>query len=614
MDTTQPDQLSPELSETHTPIFLIGWFLVPGLIQGLLYYYLFLSDQMPIKNEAMLLALGLFVFIAPLVIYLSVEKLHRLLPVVFGIVVAMLCATLAYYAHLSFALPDSMIKGGMDGSWPYSSSFAASFVIVTISIPFFRTATQRQFGFAHYPSLFEFAWQQFVVACFAVLSTLLVMGVLLLATKLLGAVGATFMEHIWEPEFMFPLAFGAGALGIGITRQQPHIIKASSQLFLGLLKILQPLHLLLSAIFLGYVVSTGFQTLDNSRLISSILMFTIALGISLCSSAVGYEEVQKKGLFSNLWKLMALVTLLISLLSLWLVWNRLTHYGPTHLYLAVSLLLAIGFVYAVGYCFSLLPKSNAVKIIGNTNIFGALLALTIAILVQLPMFNLVEYSVKSQLARMQSNNTEVDISTLRWMQQKAGKVGNAAIDRLYSQNTAEVELPERSELYKRVYYGFSGHTNNQNLTSAERLAPLYESGQFKMLSSGSELNQEQRNELEVYLAGDPMFYFNCVESKSECRVFLVTELEQDSDYALILARIASNSLEVSWIYKSANDGWVQEGPNNMYVETSFLNLDPDNIDNLLQKLDQGELPITSVSVPAVSIGGELVNAWYGNIK
>jgi len=143
---------------------------------------------------------------------------------------------------------------------------------------------------------------------------------------------------------------------------------------------------------------------------------------------------------------------------------------------------------------------------------------------------------------------------------------------------------------------------------------LYESGQFKMLSSGSELNQEQRNELEVYLAGDPMFYFNCVESKSECRVFLVTELEQDSDYALILARIASNSLEVSWIYKSANDGWVQEGPNNMYVETSFLNLDPDNIDNLLQKLDQGELPITSVSVPAVSIGGELVNPWYGNIK
>jgi len=412
---------------------------------------------------------------------------------------------------------------------------------------------------------------------------------------------------------MFPLAFGAGALGVGITRQQPHIIKASSQLFLGLLKVLQPLHLLLSVIFLIYVASTGFQTLDNGRLISSILLFTVALGITLCSAAVGYEEAQKKGLFTNLWKLMALVTLLISLLSLWLVWNRLSNYGPTHLYLVVSILLIVGFIYAAGYCFSLLPKSNSINIIGNTNIFGALLALVIAILVQLPLFSLVDYSVESQLARIEANDGEVDVSTLRWMQQMAGKSGNSALDQLYAQNSAGVELPARSELYQRVFTRFSNN-NNQGLTSKEQLKPLYESGQLKMLSSVGELTPEQKDELEVYLAGDPMFYINCVEPKNECRVFVVTELEQGSDFALILARFAHNSLQVSWIYKSENDGWVQEGPENNYVETSFLNLDSDSIDEMFKKLDQGELPITSVSVPAVSIGGELLNPWYGQLK
>ena len=614
MDTTQLNQHASEPSDDYTPWFLICWFLIPGLVQGIIYYYLFISDQERIQHEGVLLALGLFVFICPLVIYLSVEKVNRLLPLVFGVALALLCATLAYFAYQGFALPESMMQGHMDSSWPYVSSITASFVIVTISIPFFRTATQRQFGLTHYPSLFEFAWQQFVVACFAVLSVLLVMGVLLLATNLLRAVGATFMEHIWEPEIMFPLAFGAGALGVGITRQQPHIIKASSQLFLGLLKVLQPLHLLLSVIFLGYVVSTGFQTLDSSRLVSSILMFTVALGITLCSAAVGYEVAQKKGLFSNLWKLMGLVTLLISLLSLWLVWDRLSNYGPTHLYLVVSILLFVGFIYAVGYCLSLLPKSDSVKTVGNTNIFGALLALAIAILVQLPVFNLVSYSVKSQLARIEASDAEVDVSTLRWMQQMAGKSGNVALDQLYAQNSAGVDLPARFELYRRFNTRFSDNNNINGSTAKERLAPLYDTGRFKILSSGTELSADQKNELEIYLTGDPMFNIECVNAKNECRVFVVTELEQGSVFSLVLIRIAFDALQISWIYKSANDGWVQEGPNNNYVESSFLNLSAESIDEVFKKLDQGELPITSVSVPAVSIGGELLNPWYGQVK
>jgi hypothetical protein len=608
MDVANDNQHTPEPSNDYTPLFLISWFFFPGIIQGFLWHWLFLSDQSYIENKGHLFSIGLFVFLFPLIVYLSVEKVHRWKPLVFGFALALLCAVLAYLSFEQFGLRDLSKKPlGVDDSWPFASSIAASFVIVAIAVPFFRTATQRHHGLTHYPSLFEFAWQQFVVVCFAVLFVLLVLGVLLLATKLLDAVGATFMEQIWEPEIMFPAVFASGALGMGITRQQPHIVKTTSQLFIGLLNVIQPLHLLLTLLFLGYVVFTGFQTLNDGRFISSVLMFTVALGLTLCTAAVGYEEKQKKSLFSNLWKLMALATLLVSMLSLWLVWQRLDQYGPTHLYLVVALLLLIGFVHAVGYCISLFPNSNAIKVIGRTNIVGALLALLIAIAAQLPWFNLVDYSVRNQLARIQAAGEPVDISKLRWMQRMAGQAGNNAIDQLYAQNA--IELPVRAALYRRGRGG-----TESELSAKQQLAPLYESGSLKLIIPNSGLTETQQDNLEEYLVAQRLFKHNCITELNDCRVYIDVEMTDASVYALIVNKSAPQQLGISWAFLNANDGWSPRGADNAYLRRTELTMTSEQIDAFYNSLDSGVLPLTTVSVPAVTIGEKQINPLYGEMR
>jgi len=608
MDVANDTQYTPEPSNDYTPVFLLGWFFIPGIIQGFLWHWLFLSDQSYIENKGHLFSIGLFVFLFPLVFYLSVEKMHRWKPLVFGFALALMCAAFAYMSFEQFGLHGIAQKPpGVDEFWPYASSTAASFVIVAVALPFFRTATQRQYGLTHYPSLFEFAWQQFVVVCFAVLFVLLVLGVLLLATELLDAVGATFMEHIWEPEIMFPTVFASGALGMGITRQQPHIIKTTSQLFIGLLNVIQPLHLLLTLLFLGFVVFTGFHTLNDGRFISSVLMFTVALGLSLCTAAVGYEEKQKKSIFSNLWKLMALATLLVSMLSLWLVWQRLDQYGPTHLYLVVALLLLIGFVHAVGYCISFFPNTNAIKVIGRTNIVGALLALLIAIAAQLPWFNLVDYSVRNQLARIQAAGEPVDISKLRWMQRMAGQAGNNALDQLYAQNT--IELPVRAALYRR---GRSG--SDSVLSAKQQLEPLYQSGSFKLLSPNTELTEQQQDNLEEYLVAQRLFEHNCITEQNECRVYIDAKLSNAGLYALIINRSSPEQLGISWAFKNANDGWSPRGVDNTYLRRTELSVTPEQIDAFYNSLELGTLPLTTVAVPAVTLGEQQINPLYGDMK
>ncbi len=609
MDNTQDSSQVPEQSNDYSPAFLIRWFLIPGLIQGFAHYWLFLSDQDIIEHDGLLLALGLFAFLFPAVIYLSVEKTQQWQPVVFGFALALLCAVLAYLSYQNFALPESFVEPGygrIDKSWPYVSSIAASFVIAVVAIPFFRTATQRQSGFTHYPSLFEFAWQQFVVACFSLLFLLLVLGVLRLATSLLGAVGADFMEPIWEPEILAPLAFASAALGAGITRQQPQIIKSASQLFLGLLNVVQPLHLLLTVIFLVYVISTKFQSLNDSRLISSILMFTVALGLSLCTAAVGFEKKQKQGLFSQLWKFMALATLLVSLLSLWLVWRRLDNFGPTHLYLVVSLLLFVGFVHAVGYCVAFFTKSNAEQVVGKTNVIGALLALAIAILVQLPMFNLVNYSVSTQVDRINAKGDPVDIHKLRWMQRMAGRPGNDAIDKFYSD--AVLALPVRSEFYTRRW--------NQQTTETpqQQLAPLYASNHFKLLSPHYELTDGQRNNLEVYLTRvSHQFKAFCLKEINVCRVYIATELEEDGSLAMLAIR-KRDILIIEWASRNEQDSWSNREYKLDYLRSVSISATDANVKAFFDSLDRGELPVTSVTLPVVQIGEELINPIVGEIK
>jgi hypothetical protein len=304
---------------------------------------------------------------------------------------------------------------------------------------------------------------------------------------------------------------------------------------------------------------------------------------------------------------MALATLLVSMLSLWLVWQRLDQYGPTHLYLVVALLLLIGFVHAVGYCISLFPNSNTIKVIGRTNIVGALLALLIAIAAQLPWFNLVDYSVRNQLARIQAAGEPVDISKLRWMQRMAGQAGNNAIDQLYAQNA--IELPVRAALYRRGRGG-----TESELSAKQQLAPLYESGSLKLIIPNSGLTETQQDNLEEYLVAQRLFKHNCITELNDCRVYIDVEMTDASVYALIVNKSAPQQLGISWAFLNANDGWSPRGADNAYLRRTELTMTSEQIDAFYNSLDSGVLPLTTVSVPAVTIGEKQINPLYGEMR
>jgi len=197
-------------------------FLVPGVIQGYGLYLMRLPVNKPYFESVsapsqLTYSLILFLLLAPAVYFLSSVKGQRFGSIVLAVFIGGLCGYLSF-THLGRFTGNTDAVNGSTW-WPVFLSSFGSLVIAATVMPYFRAVTQRRVRFNHYPTLFEYAWNQTAVALIAGLFVGLVFTVLVVAEVLFKTVGVRIGEYIWQPYVVFPVAFGSLALGMGITRE-----------------------------------------------------------------------------------------------------------------------------------------------------------------------------------------------------------------------------------------------------------------------------------------------------------------------------------------------------------------------------------------------------------
>jgi len=598
-DTEYPTDTQHEQSAAGLTDLLL-WFLIPGLLQGFGLFYLWEMNELRLGSTSLSNGIQHFLFTAPTVYLLVSIVGQRFSALVFAISFAAVSAWLNASLHARFVL-DAQSAAGVDTSWPMLLSVGGTLIIAVVILPFFRAVVQRKVPANHYPSLFEFAWNQLVVVLIAHLFVLLVFAVIWLATILFGSIGVDIGDWIWRPSVTIPVWCVSFALGVGVIRKLDTIVHAMRHLIIALKKVILPLHLIIISMFLGFVLVNGFEGLGENRELSIVLLVTIGLSLALCTAAVGDTLTPITGWSRTTWRLLTIPTLLVSLFACWVVFKRIDNYGPTHLHLAASLFIVVGFLHAVGHVIAAVVSGGSHRILQQTNIAGAALAAVIALLIQTPLFDPVEFSVANQLSRIQADGNPVDVSKLRWMHRYSGRAGQLALNELYGSDVAD--LPDRSTLSGRAAIA---EPELPRVPTDELFAKAYESGSLILNSAEVDVSAVEITSLEEELRNNHKFVSRCIDKESACRIYLTNAFDLGNVTALIVVRDGLASLSIAWMETNNKGHWRRmnrsHGLRSLRLPHS---VDAVQIDKFISQLDAGNLPIEPVGINVLTIGDKL---------
>lgn len=588
------NQNTQELSDISLASLITG-FLVPGALQGLAFY--FLTEYSDSESNILTNTLRLFVVITPFIYFLLSTLEHRVSSLVSAIVISSICCAL--YASMQHQyMPESLSLSGMDNSWPHVISIGGTIITLAIGIPFYRALIHRNVRATHYPTLFEFAWNQVVVVAFALFLVLLVFGVLWVATLLFETVELNVKDLIWQSKVIFPVCGASFALGIGITGAQGKIIHTMGSLIIGLMRVILPLHLLLITVFLGAIAVYGFGSMGADREINIKLLFAIAVSLTLCTSAVGNGEFTVSRWMEGLWRVLSVPTLLLSVIAMWMIWQRVSGYGPTHLHIISSLFVFFGFIHAVGYFVSALLSKHGHTGLQQTNIFAAMMIIIITLLIQTPLFDPVVFSTSYQKGKIMLDGNPVDTSKLVWLHRFGGTHGQLVLDDIYSDES--LELPPRSALRSRTLVKNIGAPTSVK----EKLAKVYQTNRLRILSHDVELDDARISSLEEALAELSVITRDCAFSEwMVCRVIVTNSLVQDTELALIAIKNSESSMSLSWLQRSNRGNWIPFSQSRRLSSLrKTLYFTPAEVDDFMAQIESGQLPIRTYSINAVAIG------------
>jgi uncharacterized protein DUF4153 len=402
--------------ERESQLDILIYFVLPGLVQGLALYILNNLDEKA-WNSPPIIAAMLFFIVAPLAYLFTTAKGRRISSAVFGIVLGGVCAGLFLLASATFGPPDE-VESVLPLSW-----FSAM-VISYIAIPFYRTIFEHKKPASDYPSLFEFAWNLPVIGAGSLAFIGVVWAVLGLWAALFSLIGIDFFEDIFFDEPFSQLATaGAGALGIGILRNQEGVVLALRGVLFALLKVLTPVVALMTAGFAVAAFVKGLDSLWEGWSATSLMVAAIMAAILFTNASIA-----DKGRPQNLilrWSvlLQSIVLPVLAAFAVYGLWLRINEYGLTVERFYAALIVGVAATYSGVYALSaLVPDQYRLWRMGNVAIAGALVVL--AILVQTPGLNAYKISADNQVSRLQSGAETVesfDFGYLKWDLGKAGK-------------------------------------------------------------------------------------------------------------------------------------------------------------------------------------------------
>jgi hypothetical protein len=429
--------------------------LLVGICQGLALYLLANAahDRSGIAAvPALFFPLVLVALFIPPTLIAGLPQMRGARLAMWATVLAVIVAIVGYHDAWRSAGTEIAGMPSFDGAEVPLPSMAATFysgVIVFIAYCLVLTGEATRSWFAPYESYFEASWKLGLQVCLSGLFVCAVFLVLWLGASLFQLLKLDFLDHLLrESWFNIPVSAMAFASALHITDVRPDIIRGSRTLVLALLSWLLLVLVVIVGGFLASLPFTGLELLWATRSATWILLGVAALKIIFVNAVFkgGPRSDQAPRVLRVCMRVACLMLPVLVILATYALALRVGQYGFTpHRVLACAGAF-VAYIYAIGYAWAALSRSDTLARIAPVNVLTAWISLAVLAAIFTPLADPARLSVADQVDRLLAGKVEPDKFDYNFLLKQSARYGQQALARLQGENKAPnaASIRERS--------------------------------------------------------------------------------------------------------------------------------------------------------------------------
>ncbi|MEL6644240.1 MAG: DUF4153 domain-containing protein [Pseudomonadota bacterium] len=415
-----------------------GVLAVAGALAGLSVWALI--DVVPdwTQNDRLILALATFsaAFFIPFLAMTGPLRAPR--AALGALVVAVPLTVLMTTASLRFDTVEAFAETG--------HPLIALALAIIVPVPFLIAGLGPRRAWAEYADLFDAAWALLVRGIAAGLFLGAFWALIALSNALLGLVGIEAISWILEidpaPYVLTGLMLGLGA---AVAHELADVV--SPHLPIRLLRMLLPLALVVTAVFLAALPFRGLGDLFGGLSVAATMMGMAFAAATLVSAALDRDDAAAADgrLMQVATQILSLMLPVLALLAVYSVSERVSQYGwsPDRLAAMTAAVVLAG--YGITYAGAVLVQREWMGRIRQANVMVALGVLVLALAWLSPLLNPQKLAVASQVARYEQGQVSADALDLWSIGRGWGRPGRDGLARL-----AELRTPGGPALEARL--------------------------------------------------------------------------------------------------------------------------------------------------------------------
>lgn len=348
-------------------------------------------------------------------------------------------ATLMLWASYRFDGVDAFLQSG--------HPLIAVMLMIVILVPFWIAFARPDAIWRDYETLFDEAWRIIIRAIIATIFTLIFWAIIALSNALLGVVGIGWIEELIDIDPV-PFVVTGAVFGIGLAVVHEFAGTLSPYLPLRLLRLILPMVVLVTAIFLIALPFRGLSDLFGTLSAAATLIAMAATGISLVAIAIDRRDelAVTPGVLRLSARVMSGFVVLLGALSIWSVALRTSQHGWTPDRIAALTAALTVTSYGCVYAFCAIPARDGwMNLLRRGNVWLALGVALVAGLWLTPILNPQRIAANSQVDRFSRGVVSVEALDLWSLREEFGRAGDDAIREL-----SVLAHPEAERLAERI--------------------------------------------------------------------------------------------------------------------------------------------------------------------